>query len=560
MFRKQNKQASEWKAATSRWRRWRSLRFSIRTLLLVVLAVGVWLGVIVQATRRQERIVSEITRSRGNYVNYAHEFDANGKHTPGAPHPAPSWLREFMGEHFFLRPRALYLNRYDNRLLEQAAQLTEVQTVVLTGIDDHGLRALSNLDNLRTLDISSVLVTKRGLAHLARLSTLQSLRIRGARIGDEDLRLLKPLGNLASLDVGDSQVTAEGIAWVKETWPKIRLLETRFPSVPEEQEAIARLSRLNVRFSADREGYVRSAYLVGRESTNEHLLQLAVFSRLRLINVENSSVTALGAAEIRRRLPGVKVIPNLREPLPEEAEAARRLMSAGFSLNFNNDGFVSSAHCQDDSLPAEAFAPLAELRQLRSVTSSSANVTDQVVEHLSSATRLSNLSFPNSRLSDAGLSHLRGKPLRRLTLGGPGITDDGLAALADTHDLRWLTLTHISLNSDGLRHLKDCARLGSIDLSGSRVRDISLTEVAHLKQLTSLNLSDSNVNDACLSHLSSARGLTHLHLIGTEITDDGLLQLRSIPTLRQVNATDTAVTGAGAAQLTEALPNCRVSH
>lgn len=87
----------------------RCLQFSLRTFLLVVSALGCWLGWQVQRAERQKNAAEKI-EALGGLVVYEHELDSDGypidfkRHLP----PGPAWLRRLLGDHLFQRVAEVY--------------------------------------------------------------------------------------------------------------------------------------------------------------------------------------------------------------------------------------------------------------------------------------------------------------------------------------------------------------------------------------------------------------------------------------------------------------------
>ena len=77
------------------------LRFSVSTLILLVTVLCVWLGV--QANRaRNTRLAIDAVEDLGGQVRYVHEWPKNGGYDPQAKLPGPTWLRELVGEEYFV--------------------------------------------------------------------------------------------------------------------------------------------------------------------------------------------------------------------------------------------------------------------------------------------------------------------------------------------------------------------------------------------------------------------------------------------------------------------------
>jgi hypothetical protein len=155
-------------AASRPWRR--SLRFSVRGLIVLVLVIGLWLGWLVRSARRQREAIAAIRNVRGQ-VRYDWQWK-NGRAIPRAKPWAPKWLVDGLG----------------------ADYVGHVTMVSMPGVFDDELVAIGRLSQLRDLYIApSSAVTDRGLAHLKDLHNLVQLDLRGSQISDAGLAHLKRL-------------------------------------------------------------------------------------------------------------------------------------------------------------------------------------------------------------------------------------------------------------------------------------------------------------------------------------------------------------------------------
>ncbi|HUE72640.1 MAG TPA: hypothetical protein VMP01_17270 [Pirellulaceae bacterium] len=160
--------------------------------------------------------------------------------------------------------------------------------------------------------------------------------------------------------------------------------------------------------------------------------------------------------------------------------------------------------------------------------------------------------------------------LKRLTLLGNAVSDDGLVIIAHMSGVSCLELPYSPITDQGLgrlRALSDLEQLDlrgtqvtgagvhwppslkKIDLSDSAISDASLAGLAHCRQLERLALADTRVTDAGLAHLSSLSKLRQLRLDGTPITDDGLMHLSKLRSLRDVSLSRIKLSSDGAKHL-----------
>src|SRR5262245_18603147 len=115
-------------------RRW--LRFSLRTLLVAMTILCVWLGLKVNAARRQREAVAAIAKS-GAIIRYDYEMiSVPGSpntlgYNPNAAPPGPAWLRGFLGEDFFCDVIGIFFpgSTITESDLSQLAKFPELKSV-----------------------------------------------------------------------------------------------------------------------------------------------------------------------------------------------------------------------------------------------------------------------------------------------------------------------------------------------------------------------------------------------------------------------------------------------
>ncbi|MDP6446856.1 MAG: hypothetical protein QF805_23895, partial [Pirellulaceae bacterium] len=97
-------------------------RFRLRTLLLLMLVIGVALGWRVERARRQRKAVQFVQQVRGTYA-YDFEYDEAGQRLVDTKPHGPIWLNDRLGVDFF-------------------------NTVVQVSLSDEPVRDISPLANL----------------------------------------------------------------------------------------------------------------------------------------------------------------------------------------------------------------------------------------------------------------------------------------------------------------------------------------------------------------------------------------------------------------------------
>jgi hypothetical protein len=117
----------------------------LRTLLVLVTALAVWLGYMTHRAREQERAVRAI-QALGGTVVYDFEIDADDKRRFDAEPPGPKWLRRLVGPHYGTKVVGVGLGSSDgkvtNKDLEVLRSLRGIRGLTLNGnaaITDEGL-------------------------------------------------------------------------------------------------------------------------------------------------------------------------------------------------------------------------------------------------------------------------------------------------------------------------------------------------------------------------------------------------------------------------------------
>lgn len=240
-------------------RRRRRLQFSLRSLFVFMLLVGIgmsWLAVRMERARKQREAVGAI-RQAGGYVCYDYQIQR-------ADAPQPLWPLSLAGEDFF--SKVVLVNFADRRItdsdLERLKGLRHVTSLFLnrtniadgslghleamkqlesldvfdTGITDVGLNHLRGLDRLQTLDLGFTEITDAGLETITGLNRLEELSLNGTDITDAGLERLKGLARLQRLLLNGTKVTDAGLRHLKEL-PGLRKLTIGSTKVTEEGAA-----------------------------------------------------------------------------------------------------------------------------------------------------------------------------------------------------------------------------------------------------------------------------------------------------------------------------------
>lgn len=155
-------------------------RFSLRTLLIVMLTTGCLLGLAARPILKARRIQKDTA-----------VVLALGGRVSGEDSPAPTWLRSFVGEQYF-------------------GEVTGV-SLAHRSINDQHLKCLERFPHVKNLDLTDTAITDAGLKHVGKCAELEVLRLNRTDITDAGLKELAGLPRLRYLDLWDTSITDAGM-------------------------------------------------------------------------------------------------------------------------------------------------------------------------------------------------------------------------------------------------------------------------------------------------------------------------------------------------------------
>jgi hypothetical protein len=192
-------------------RRW--LRFSLRSLLLIVVLIAIPLGWKMNRVHNQRVVVAEIEKIKGQ-VAYDSVVELVGHRQLLK---GPEWLRRLLGDDFFSDVEFVQIGgpQVTERTISQVATLPYLKWLHVrsNGISDDGLKYLAGKNTLEELHLNSSSVTDKGVAQLAELQGLNRLEIGIEHLSDSGLkRITTVLRQLDSLElVGTRGITDNGL-------------------------------------------------------------------------------------------------------------------------------------------------------------------------------------------------------------------------------------------------------------------------------------------------------------------------------------------------------------
>ena len=261
------------------------MRFRLRTLLLLLTAVGVWLGLTVEQARRQRQAVTAIL-SAGGTIKYVHDehFDL-----PQSAPPGPRWLRRLIGDEFFFHVDGVIFreSRAKPSDLVHLKTFRKLRLLSLAGIkvsDDDVRNVVAHHPALIWLDLGDTGVSDKALAYLAPLK-LTWLGLSGNELSDASLVHLRAFPGISVLVLGRNKLRGDGLAHLA----AMRKLKTlNLSENPLQAEALRQVSKL---------GGLEVLYLTKTNVPESALVHLKDME-LAILGLQHNRLTDRGLKEL----------------------------------------------------------------------------------------------------------------------------------------------------------------------------------------------------------------------------------------------------------------------
>lgn len=173
---------------------------------------------------------------------------------------------------------------------------------------------------------------------------------------------------------------------------------------------------------------------------------------------------------------------------------------------------------------------------------------EELLAALRMRSRLRTLSISDApQLTDAVLDQLLSEQSQLeefMIRECPGVSQAGLAALAQHSKLVHLVVIRSAPRGDWIRHLQG-QKLTTLSLVGVHVTAADLASIGKLTTLHTLHLNTAGLTDADLAPLSSLTQLEHLYLPDNPLTDAALPAIFRLRALRSLNLDGTKITQRG---------------
>jgi hypothetical protein len=227
-------------------RRW--FRFSLRTMMVAVTLLCIWLGITAHRANRQRSAVQTIA-STGGHVWYDYEVYDDGIRRIDRKSP-PDWLKNLIGVDYFAAVYSVDWGPNDDTVAA-LVDLPELRDVQLVGPDvtnsvlakvkgmrelhrlslvassetDVGWKALGQFPQLKRLLLcADRQVTDATLEYIRDFRNLEWLFLDDDRITDAGLQRLAVLTRLEYLDIRGTKTSAAGVEDLKRVLPNLTVL------------------------------------------------------------------------------------------------------------------------------------------------------------------------------------------------------------------------------------------------------------------------------------------------------------------------------------------------
>ena len=166
------------------------------------------------------------------FYDYQYQYDPSELYSMNlnAQPPEPQWLRNLLGDDFFMNVVWVGSDHPSSRGITDAVLLdlkgfTHLQILGLDGtqVTDAGLEYVKCLTQLRVLHLADTKVTNAGLLCLRDLHQLRVLDLDKTQVTDTGLENLKGLGQLGELWLCDTKLTGEAVKKLQQELPNCKI-------------------------------------------------------------------------------------------------------------------------------------------------------------------------------------------------------------------------------------------------------------------------------------------------------------------------------------------------
>lgn len=259
----------------------------------------------------------------------------------------------------------------------------------------------------------------------------------------------------------------------------------------------------------------------------------------------------------------------------DDAAIAKHLESLGGQVS-TTDGKVTELQFRNSrklgQVEWEMIGQLGDLKKL-TVYGGAHGLNDETVGHLASLKQLESLSTDGAQLSDAGLeklaalTNLQSAAFFHLSFRKEGFTGKGFAAWKKLPKLERLTVAGMSMGDQGFEAISQIQSLQQLRTWHTYRTEASNALIAKLPHLTSLKLGQRlprgkghppSLSDASLATLAKITTLETLEIGEANFSVEALKQLKTLPHLKRLKIDRTYLSADDVKQLRSELPKVKI--
>lgn len=312
-------------------------RFRLLTLLIVVTALCLWLGVVTHGVKQRKDAVERLEKL-GAAVFFDYQRNAQGHFDQKLPPPVAGWARRFFGEDYF--KKAICLRIWDVRLtdddLHAIAVLHDLETLEFYRCDFSQVDCppLAELRELKELLLDQCDLGPTSLAPVSRLTNLAKLKLTDMDVDDAKFPPLAQLASLESLVLEKVPVTGRTFGDLS----RLSKLKTLIVSdVPLDDEAMKAIGSLPA---------PQSLKLLNTSITDAGLACLATRTSITKLQIDRAAITDEGLRKLAglASLADLAVIQTRIEGKPAALESLHQLHKLRFlALHMAGDDTTGKA-------------------------------------------------------------------------------------------------------------------------------------------------------------------------------------------------------------------------
>ena len=368
---------------------------------------------------------------------------------------------------------------------------------------DADLVHLLPLTLLETLDLQNTQVTGSALAEFRGRPAIVTVNLEGAVATDENLAHLKGYPNLRGVWVGGKTFTDAGVRHLAD---------------------IDTLAELVLNYSA---------------VTDAGLEEVRRAKSLRALAVYQTGVTEAGVRRLAAARPDLRIDwngPTIEPKASAGPAALTAAQRAALDWVLANGGHLElrTAAGTPVHLGPASKLPDGPARVVGMTIGDASKHTEAVLlgvfRDLPAGMRGVQLNY--APLTDAGLETLVGFPsmaaVEAFTASGIRVTDDGMRHFRKLPRLRVVAVGYTRVSTAGLAHLRGLPLTG-LGVHSSLVDDAAMDLIAEFRDLDTLNLAGTRVTAKGMAALRTLPKLSVLHLGGSTATADALEQAAGCP-------------------------------